>query len=186
MKQLISLLLLVVIVISRYNTAKSSCSSAREFLQQGGSYVPALLYSFPGSGNTWVRLLLDYATGIYTGSVYTDEKLLRVLPGEAKCDSTVLAIKAHPHLHSFEDLTNISSSSIDKCAKSALPQFRRAILLIRDPFNAIFSEFQRRASGGMHARSISKQGIHPYTPLYTPIHPYTPLQHPYNTPITPL
>ena len=34
-----------------------------------------MLASFPGSGNTWVRLLLEDASGFYTGSVYTDKSL---------------------------------------------------------------------------------------------------------------
>lgn len=35
------------------------------------------LASFPGSGNTWVRYLLQQATGIITGSIYKDHALLR-------------------------------------------------------------------------------------------------------------
>ena len=35
------------------------------------------LASFPGSGNTWVRYLLQQATGILTGSVYKDYALLK-------------------------------------------------------------------------------------------------------------
>ena len=35
------------------------------------------LASFPGSGNTWLRYLLQQATGIITGSVYKDPALLR-------------------------------------------------------------------------------------------------------------
>ena len=31
-----------------------------------------MLTSFPGSGNTWVRTLLEDASGFYTGSVFTD------------------------------------------------------------------------------------------------------------------
>jgi hypothetical protein len=26
-----------------------------------------MLYTFPGSGNSWCRLLVEYATGIYSG-----------------------------------------------------------------------------------------------------------------------
>ena len=33
------------------------------------------LISFPGSGNTWSRHLIEQASGIYTGSVYIDEAL---------------------------------------------------------------------------------------------------------------
>ena len=31
--------------------------------------------SYPGSGNTWVRYLIEEFTGYYTGSIYSDNKL---------------------------------------------------------------------------------------------------------------
>ena len=37
-----------------------------------------MLASFPGSGNTWVRLLLEDASGFYTGSVYADGSLGKI------------------------------------------------------------------------------------------------------------
>ncbi|XP_076810522.1 sialate:O-sulfotransferase 1-like [Clavelina lepadiformis] len=39
------------------------------------NYNQTVLTSFPGSGNTWTRHLLERATGIYTGSVYGDKLL---------------------------------------------------------------------------------------------------------------
>jgi len=42
----------------------------------------AVLASFPGSGNTWSRMLLEYASGVYTGSIYNDITLMPVLPAE--------------------------------------------------------------------------------------------------------
>ena len=33
------------------------------------------LVSYPGSGNTWLRHLIEFSTGIFTGSVYFDEEL---------------------------------------------------------------------------------------------------------------
>ena len=35
------------------------------------------LASFPGSGNTWLRYLLQQATGILTGSIYMDKELYK-------------------------------------------------------------------------------------------------------------
>ena len=35
------------------------------------------LISFPGSGNTWTRNLIEQASGIYTGSMYSDEILFK-------------------------------------------------------------------------------------------------------------
>ena len=69
-------------------------------------WSPPLLYSFPGSGNTWVRLLIDWSTGVYSGSFYYDKSLLPILPGEIKCDRSVSVIKVHPNLQSYKQLLN--------------------------------------------------------------------------------
>lgn len=48
------------------------------------------LASFPGSGNTWLRYLLQQATGIFTGSVYNDFGLLKSgFPAERIINSSV-------------------------------------------------------------------------------------------------
>ena len=44
-----------------------------KFFKDKDKRLPPLLYTFPGSGNTWGRLLIEYATGIYSGSVYNDK-----------------------------------------------------------------------------------------------------------------
>ena len=57
-----------------------------------------LLASFPGSGNTWVRLLLEDATGIYTGSVYIDKSLGKsgfLGEYEDQESGTTIAVKCH-------------------------------------------------------------------------------------------
>ena len=54
------------------------------------------LVSFPGSGNTWCRLLLEEMTGYFTGSVYKDKRLLcGGMLGEEIADGSVVAIKTH-------------------------------------------------------------------------------------------
>ncbi|KAJ1396910.1 hypothetical protein B484DRAFT_262599 [Ochromonadaceae sp. CCMP2298] len=60
------------------------------------SRTPPLLYTYPGGGNTWSRLLLDYATGVYSGSVYGDVSLEAALPGETSCNRSVSVVKSHP------------------------------------------------------------------------------------------
>ena len=47
----------------------------RRFLQIGELPRKVGLISFPGSGNTWIRFLIESATGIYTGSAYNDSAL---------------------------------------------------------------------------------------------------------------
>ena len=38
------------------------------------NHVTALI-SFPGSGNTWLRRIIEEATGVYTGAIYCDKGL---------------------------------------------------------------------------------------------------------------
>lgn len=106
---------------------------------------PVVLYSFPGSGNTWTRLLLEYATGIYTGSIYDDSSLLGMLPGEYTCNTSQLAIKAHPSIHRLGLLTgrHIEGNMRNKCDLGNITHFDRAILIYRNPYHAIWSDFQR-------------------------------------------
>lgn len=116
-------------------------------------YSPPLLYSFPGSGNTWTRLLIEYATGFVSGSLYNDRQLAEFLPGELFCSRNVSVVKAHPSLNYFSELflTDLNSnltvkSGLKKCARGGVSKFSRAIVLLRDPFDALWSEFTRRAS----------------------------------------
>ena len=54
------------------------------------------LASFPGSGNTWSRLLLEELTGYFTGSVYFDRKLLCTgMLGEEITNTSVVVAKTH-------------------------------------------------------------------------------------------
>ncbi|XP_026318227.1 WSCD family member AAEL009094-like [Hyposmocoma kahamanoa] len=87
---------------------------------------PVCLISGPGSGNTWLRYLLQQATGIITGSVYKDESLLmQGFPGESRKDGSVLLVKSHGPM----DFT------------SNLVQFDSVVLLIRNPKDSILAAF---------------------------------------------
>ena len=60
------------------------------------SGVPAVLVSYPSSGNTWTRLLLEAATGIYTGSVFCDRYFVYSgMFGEGITTENVLVSKTH-------------------------------------------------------------------------------------------
>lgn len=60
---------------------REKCENKRKFFDLDEKRLPPMFYTFPGSGNTWGRLLIEHATGIYTGSVYNDKSLLSALPG---------------------------------------------------------------------------------------------------------
>ncbi|XP_059487763.1 WSCD family member AAEL009094-like [Neocloeon triangulifer] len=88
------------------------------------------LVSFPGSGNTWVRYLIQQATGTYTGSVYKDYGLLKNgFPAESVMNGSVVAVKTH------------------EIGESARAPFAKAVLLIRAPGQAIQAEFNRQSGG---------------------------------------
>ena len=53
------------------------CSHYRTGFVVRGSLLPRALVSFPGSGNTWTRYLMEAATGVFTGSVFNDIRLVR-------------------------------------------------------------------------------------------------------------
>lgn len=38
---------------------------------------PVALWSMPGSGNTWIRHLIEVSSGVYTGSQYNDISLIQ-------------------------------------------------------------------------------------------------------------
>ncbi len=141
---------------------RSKCAALfgeRSFLKEGHKKLPPLLYTFPGSGNTWCRLLIEYATGIYTGSVYNDESLLKALPGEFTCNWQVSAVKAHPHTHRASELySGQYNSDNNKCKRGNIQRFERSVLLIRDPFDSIWSEYQRRVSQS-HVSGVLKEGF---------------------------
>lgn len=120
--------------------------------------VPPLLYSFPGSGNTWLRLLIDFSTNVYSGSVYSDKSLLKILPGERKCDGSVSVIKAHPHLQTF---AHFNSGDLPSKCTSLLRHLpvSRMVFLLRDPFSSIFSEYTRRTTAGSHSRVLPKNQL---------------------------
>lgn len=91
---------------------------------------PVALASFPGSGNTWLRYLLQQATGLVTGSVYMDYGLLKNgFPGESVTNGSVLVVKTH------------------EWGPRARGLFKRAILLVRNPAAAIQAEFNRQSGG---------------------------------------
>ncbi|XP_071824619.1 sialate:O-sulfotransferase 2-like isoform X2 [Apostichopus japonicus] len=58
------------------DTEMSSLCDKIRFMPEGGLPVVALA-SLPGSGNTWLRYLIERVTGIYTGSIYNDTSLYR-------------------------------------------------------------------------------------------------------------
>ena len=104
------------------------------------------LASFPGSGSTWSRTLLEQATGIYTGAIYCD-KLLKAggFVGEFITSGNVIVIKSHQHM--------INILHPDR--KHTVP-FDSAIFVIRNVFDALFSE-RKRSTSKNHTGLLNKE-----------------------------
>ena len=139
------------------DAARRACAASadvRSFwsASEAAARRPPLLWTFPGAGNTMMRLLLDHATGVYTGSVYGDPSLLPLLPGEGRCDRSVVAVKVHPtHVDSNDMVRAADDGGALRLNVTRKPQYLKcaglrfdaAILIVRDPYRSIWAEYKR-------------------------------------------
>ena len=121
------------LLLSENASTDSSCTDL-SFLNRETPIVA--LISFHGSGNTWVRHLLEQSTGIYTGSIYCDRTLKSVFRGESVVSGNVVAVKTH-HADSRE-------LPVDTQLATGKQFYDKVILLVRNPFDALVSEANRR------------------------------------------
>ena len=113
----------------------------------GTGRQPIALTSFPGSGNTWVRGLLQQVTGFCTGSLSCDPDLRRHgFVGESITSGSVLVVKTHKP--SFYATKSGKSSNI----------FQQAVYIIRNPFDAIIAERNLQLSNGYSPRHVNSAG----------------------------
>ncbi|XP_047472240.1 uncharacterized protein LOC125027303 [Penaeus chinensis] len=111
----------------------AQCSQFKVNFAAAASLSPCALASYPGSGNTWTRYLLEAASGVFTGSIYRDHQLyLHGYYGELDdhAAGTTIAQKTHD------------------CGPTHVKAFRgTAVLLLRNPYRAILS-FHNYLFGG--------------------------------------
>ena len=101
------------------------------------SGVPVALVSYPGSGNSWARVLLEEATGIYTGSIYCDKHyLFSGMIGEGISTENVIAFKSH--------------SSVEEIAQYS----KKVVYIIRNPLKAIVAEYTRQTAKAGHTLEL--------------------------------
>uniref|UniRef100_A0A673IYU7 WSC domain-containing protein 1-like n=1 Tax=Sinocyclocheilus rhinocerous TaxID=307959 RepID=A0A673IYU7_9TELE len=108
----------------------SRCTE-KKFLPEKSSSLVALS-SFPGAGNTWVRHLIELATGYYTGSYYFDGTIYnRGFKGEKDYwkSGRTICVKTH------------------ESGQRDIEMYDSAILLIRNPYRSLMAEFNRKCAG---------------------------------------
>ena len=82
--------------------------------------------------------LFLHILGIYTGSIYHDSTLRkRGFPGEGTKGTSVVVTKTHEGL----------------CTRKGHPLYERAILVIRNPYDSMIAEFNRKVAGHRGLRS---------------------------------
>ncbi|XP_041097287.1 LOW QUALITY PROTEIN: WSC domain-containing protein 1 [Polyodon spathula] len=110
---------------------KDTRCTERTFLPEKSQMLVGLS-SFPGAGNTWVRHLIELATGYYTGSYYFDGTLYnKGFKGEKDYwkSGRTICVKTH------------------ESGKREIEMYDSAILLIRNPYNSLMAEFNRKCAG---------------------------------------
>jgi len=116
-----------------------SCSKFVTKFAKVGSIPTHALVSYPGSGNTWIRYLIEGATGVYTGSIFNDKSILRAGhagEGRAYTDGSTILQKTHHR-----------SLYVESYKKHGLPWRKthiksfggRGVVVVRNPYKAILS-----------------------------------------------
>ena len=121
--------------------------------------------SFGGSGNTFIRALIEYVTKIHTGSVYKREFLkLGFVDGKSNCGTQTIAIKVHA---SHLSPTSFFGSRCGLCLCKEPPGNlthipKPAIFVTRNPWDAFYALYQywygQKTSQGRHKSHINLNG----------------------------
>lgn len=101
----------------------SICSQATASFTVGD--WPMVLASYPGSGNTWMRLVVEQAIQMVTGSIYKDKHMAETFEAEGHVEQVVL-VKSHAPWHG-----QLQGHRL------LLPVVRGAVHIVRHPYTAI-------------------------------------------------
>ena len=120
----------------------------------GSNRDPIALASYPGSGNTWVRGLLQGVTGLCTGATYCDVSLRKNgYPGESLRSGVVLAVKIHEVDPRWTGVVYNPSAPFTYFKRlEDVPVFSSAVFIMRNPLDAMVAEYNRLllVEGGKH------------------------------------
>ena len=144
-------------------------SDVRGTLERAAQAQPAVLYSFPESGEGWLRRAVEYVTGTQTGSLSTDPVYYADMTGEQHCSWMQSLIAASSAQHPWFGPHGLGHGGFvsqgQKCKSSPrgrkpLGKFTRAVLLVRDPYSVLWAGYKRHMSKGLSAR----EALHTFHP----------------------
>lgn len=111
---------------------------------------PVALVSLPGSGNTWVRGILEYMTGVCTGAIYCDISLRsHGFTGEYVRGGSVIVVKTHENSPMWMDTRSPPKKH------NYWGQFGSAVFILRNPFNALVAEWNRKVANNFTSRTVN-------------------------------
>ena len=114
--------------------------------------TPVALSSPPGSGNTWLRGLLERATGVCTGYGLCDTEMrARGFLGEQIVSGKVLVVKTHNSIPQWVG---------ERVRVSWEGSYGSAVLLIRNPVQAVIAEWNRIMTLEMKKNGTQTNGSH--------------------------
>ncbi|XP_050699605.1 uncharacterized protein LOC126987014 [Eriocheir sinensis] len=94
------------------------------------------LASFPGSGNTWLRYLIQGATGLFTGSVYLDRELAtKGFYGENEPPECGCAVVVKTHGYCLAGLPATKEERLRDLERF----YGRGLLLLRSPYDTLIA-----------------------------------------------
>ena len=142
--------------IRHYTNTTTISNSGCRFID-GKKRGAVALASFPGSGNTWIRVLLERATGVCTGAYCCDISLRAAgFSGEYIQSGSVLAVKTHrPSPLWYDDKGRVGFDSWDE----EEAKYGAAIVIVRNPLHALVSEWNRLVSNGFRKDTV-RLGTH--------------------------
>jgi len=108
-------------------SAEQDCR-ANTRLGHEGEFPLVMLTSIQGSGNTWTRQLLESATGIYTGSIYNETRIYQENGFKGEIEPMLSGKTIGNKNHGLRHLAEAGA----------------IILVIRNPFNTLKAEFNRK------------------------------------------
>ncbi len=128
----------------------------RPHLVQPALRGPVLLASFPGSGNTWLRHVLQSGSRTLVGSMYRDESLRGAFPAESVRDGTAPFVKTHFPCEAC--WSNPRTGALIPVAKTGhLASASGTLYVLRSPLDALVAEFSRKATARNHTGAASPE-----------------------------
>lgn len=122
---------------------------------------PVGLASYPGSGNTWVRGLLQRVTGLCIGAIYCDVTLRKNgYPGESIRSGVTFMVKTHQTDPRWEGVEYDPNAPIAFNRAEYVPVYGSGVFITRNPFHAMVAEFKRQfweRQPDNHVKTLGKE-----------------------------